>query len=202
MLLIQGKYRQTEQEVLLARLIEKAIRLSNAIDTEALCIVAGERCWHVRCDVHILSHDGGLVDASCIAVVVAIQHFRRPDVTVAGKHITVHTATERPPIPLSILHVPLCMTFSYFLDGMITLVDATLQEEMVRVGAMTITLNKFGEVCQIVKTGGQPVEAVAVIDAARKALVRAREITLLITAKLEEDERTRTAKDYFINGKV
>lgn len=35
--------RQGEEEVLMARLLEKALRRSNAVDREALCIVAGQK---------------------------------------------------------------------------------------------------------------------------------------------------------------
>lgn len=37
--------RQTDEEVLVSRLIEKAMRRSRALDTEGLCIVAGEKVW-------------------------------------------------------------------------------------------------------------------------------------------------------------
>lgn len=44
------QYRTTEEEVILTRLLEKAIRRSEAVDREALCVVAGEkvRCVWVR----------------------------------------------------------------------------------------------------------------------------------------------------------
>ena len=194
--------RQTEQEVLLARLIEKSIRRSNAIDTESLCIVAGQKCWHVRADVHFLNHDGGLVDASCVAVVAALQHFRRPDVSVHGEKVTVHTLVERVPVPLSILHVPICVTFSYFGDagGGITVFDATLQEEQLREGDMTITLNKFGEVCQIAKAGGLPIQAEALYRCMRKALVKVEEITAFIAKVLKEDQDERTRRDNLLES--
>lgn len=35
--------RASEDEVVLARLLEKALRRSNAVDREALCIVAGQK---------------------------------------------------------------------------------------------------------------------------------------------------------------
>ncbi|KAI5779705.1 ribosomal protein S5 domain 2-type protein [Geopyxis carbonaria] len=193
--------RQTEQEVLLARLIEKAIRRSNAIDTESLCIVAGQKCWAVRADVHFLNHDGGLVDASCIAVVAALQHFRRPDVSVDGERITIHTLAERVPVPLSILHIPICVTFSYYGDGgRIQLIDATLQEEQLRDGDMTITLNKFGEVCQISKAGGLPIDAVALHACMRTALGKVVEITAFIAKRLEEDQAARTRRDNLLES--
>lgn len=197
---LPNPHRQTEQEVLLARLIEKAIRRSNAIDTESLCIVAGQKCWQVRVDVHFLHHDGGLVDASCIAVVAALQHFRRPDVSVDGEKVIIHTLTERVPVPLSILHVPVCVTYSFYHGGEVSLVDATLQEEQLRDGDMTITLNKFGEVCQIQKAGGLPIGALALLQCARVALVKVQEITAFIQKRLEEDQEFRTKRDNLLES--
>jgi exosome complex RNA-binding protein Rrp42 (RNase PH superfamily) len=49
-------------------------------DTEALCVVAGERVWQLRVDVHILDHGGNLIDAAALAAIAALQHFRRPGV--------------------------------------------------------------------------------------------------------------------------
>eukprot|EP00953_Heterococcus_sp_UTEX-ZZ885_P026396 14256-Heterococcus_DN1.PRE.1 len=49
-----------------------------AADTEALCVVAGERVWQLRVDVHILDHGGNLIDAAALAAIAALQHFRRP----------------------------------------------------------------------------------------------------------------------------
>lgn len=34
--------------------------------------------WQLRCDVHILDHGGNLIDASTIATMAALRHFRRP----------------------------------------------------------------------------------------------------------------------------
>lgn len=110
-------HRQTDEEVLVSRLIEKAMRRSRALDTEGLCIVAGEKVWSVRVDIHFLDHDGNLVDAACIAAITALLHFRRPDVTVVGEEVTIHTLEQRNPVPLSIHHIPICTTFAFFDNG-------------------------------------------------------------------------------------
>lgn len=193
-------FRSTEQEVLLARLIEKAIRRSNAIDQESLCIVAGQKCWSVRADVHFLDHDGALVDASCIAVIAALAHFRRPDVSVEGEKVTIHTLTERVPVPLSILHHPICVTFSFFHGGETVLTDATLREEQLREGDMTITLNKHAEVCQISKAGGTAIEAVVLMKCANQALLVVRDVNELLIKKLEEDQRKRVRRDNLLEA--
>lgn len=152
--------------------------------------------------MHFLSHDGALVDASCIAVVAALQHFRRPDVSVEGEKVTIHTMTERVPVPLSILHVPICVTFSFYLDGEVCLVDTTLQEEQLRQGDMTITLNKFGELCQIAKAGGLAINALSLLRCAKIALVKVGEIAAIVQRRLEEDAAIRVRRDNLLESKA
>ncbi len=53
--------RPSDKSIELARVVERGIKESRAIDTEALCIVASQKVWSVRCDMHIIDHDGNLV---------------------------------------------------------------------------------------------------------------------------------------------
>ncbi|RFU29171.1 hypothetical protein B7463_g7173, partial [Scytalidium lignicola] len=156
-------FRPTETELLLSRLLEKSLRRSSAIDTESLCLLAGQKVWSVRADVHLLSHDGNLIDASCIAVIAALQHFRKPDTSIEGDNVTIYTLAEREPVPLSLLHFPLCVTFNFYADGEAVLLDATLLEEQLSIGSCSISMNRHGEVCNISKLGGVPVDAVEIL---------------------------------------
>lgn len=184
--------RPTETEVLLSRLLEKTVRRSGALDTESLCLVAGQKCWAVRVDVHVMSHDGNLIDASCFAVVAALRHFRKPDTSMEGGVLTVYTPAEREPVPLGWLHSPFCVTFSFFGDeGETTLVDATWLEEQVRVGSCTISLNRHGEICQIAKLGGTPVEAVVLLQCTQIALTKVKEFSTFLDRMLAEDAKRR-----------
>ncbi|KAK3333824.1 ribosomal protein S5 domain 2-type protein [Cercophora scortea] len=184
--------RPTETEVLLSRLLEKTVRRSGALDTESLCLVAGQKCWSVRVDVHVLSHDGNLIDASCFAVVAALRHFRKPDTSIEGGVLTVYTPAEREPVPLGWLHSPFCVTWSYFGDeGETALLDATRAEEQVRVGSCTISLNRHGEICQIAKLGGTPVDALMLLQCTSIALAKVKEISSLLDRKLDEDTKQR-----------
>ena len=183
--------RQTEQEVILSRILEKAIRRSNAVDTESLCIIAGAKCWSLRADVHVLDCDGGLVDASCASIMAALQHFRKPDVSVDGENVTMYSPAEREPVPLSLMHQPICVTFSFYQGGEISLLDATWREEQAREGEMIITMNRHGELCQVAKLGGIPVDALALLACMNVALARVKEITELISTKLREDSTKR-----------
>ncbi|KAI0481208.1 ribosomal protein S5 domain 2-like protein [Xylariaceae sp. FL0804] len=184
--------RPTESEVLLSRLLEKTVRRSNALDTESLCLIAGQKCWSIRADLHVLSHDGNLIDGSCIAVVAALRHFKKPDTSIEGEILTVYTPAEREPVPLSWLHSPFCVTFSFFGEtGEIVLLDANLLEEQLRVSSCTISLNKHGEICQISKLGGTPVEAVSLVQCASMAFAQVQEFSKLLDRKLAEDLKRR-----------
>lgn len=184
--------RPTETEVLLSRLLEKTVRRSNALDTESLCLVAGQKCWSVRADLHVLSHDGNLVDASCLAVVAALRHFRKPDTSMEGGALTVYTLAEREPVPLSWLHSPLCVTFSFFgEDASVMLLDPTLLEEQLRVSSCTISLNRDGEICQIAKLGGTPVEAFTLVQCSAVALNKVQEFSAYLDKTLAEDSKRR-----------
>jgi len=183
--------RPTETEVLLSRLLEKTLRRSSALDTESLCLIAGQKCWSIRADVHIVEHDGNLIDASCIAVIAALQHFRKPDTSTEGEAVTVYTLAEREPVPLSLLHFPLCVTFSFYAGGETILLDATQLEEQLREGSITISMNRHGEVCQIAKLGGVSVDAVALLNCTNVALAKVKELSTFIREKLEADAKSR-----------
>jgi exosome complex component RRP45 len=76
-------------QVQLSRLLDRSIRESDAIDTESLCIVSGEKVWLISCDVRVLDYSGGnVVDAALFAAMSAFKAFRKPEVSiisVAGK---------------------------------------------------------------------------------------------------------------------
>ncbi|RDW65449.1 hypothetical protein BP5796_10141 [Coleophoma crateriformis] len=192
--------RPTETELLLSRMLEKTIRRSSALDTESLCLIAGQKVWSIRADVHVLSSDGNLTDAACISIIAALQHFRKPDTSTSGEGVTVYTLAEREPVPLSLLHHPLCVTFSFYPppaegngegEGEITLLDTTHLEESLRAGSVTISMNRHGEVCQIAKLGGVAVDAVTLLHCTSVALVKVKEISAFVAKRLEQESRRK-----------
>ncbi|CDO93216.1 unnamed protein product [Kluyveromyces dobzhanskii CBS 2104] len=201
-----------EEEVLISRMIEKAVRRSGALDVEGLCIIAGSKCWSLRADVHFLDCDGGLIDASCIAVMTALLHFKKPDVTVLGEKVTVHPVDEREPVSLGVLHVPVCVTFSFFNpddteenikgehNGEISIIDASLKEELLRDGVLTVTLNKNREVVQVSKAGGLPMDALSLIDCCHKAYGIVEKITDQIQRAIKQDSIARNQYAHILSS--
>lgn len=90
---------------------------SNCIDLESLCILVEEQAWEVRVDIHVLNHEGNLIDAATLAALGALCHFKRPDVTLDGRQVIIHPLDERDPVPLTILHYPITLSFALFGQG-------------------------------------------------------------------------------------
>ncbi|KTW27927.1 uncharacterized protein T551_02894 [Pneumocystis jirovecii RU7] len=178
------------EEMTVSSIIDKAIRRSHMLDKESLCIIYGKQCWSIRADVHYLDHDGNLIDATSIAVVAALYHFKKPVVTVEGEKVIVHSIEERVPVPLILTHIPISITFSFFNENQISLMDTTLQEEKLREGSMVITLNKNKEICQISKVGGVILQTSHILKCLQLASKKALEITNYLNEKLKENEQS------------
>ncbi|KAG8070982.1 hypothetical protein GUJ93_ZPchr0006g40709 [Zizania palustris] len=172
--------RPGESAIELGRVIDRGLRESRAIDTESLCVVAGKHVWSVRVDLHILDNGGNLIDAANIAALAALSTFRRPECTVGGEdgqQVTVHDPEVRDPLPLTIHHLPIAVTFAYFGEGNIMVIDPTYKEEAVMGGRMTATINSNGDVCAIQKAGGEGVMSSVIMQCLRIASVKAADIT-------------------------
>lgn len=172
--------RQSELSVKLNRQLERCLRNSKCLDTESLCVVSGEKVWQIRVDVHLLNHDGNLMDAASIAAITALCHFRRPDVAIQGDEVTVYPSDERDPIPLSIYHMPISVSFAFFQQGTYLLVDPCEREERVMDGLLMIAMNKHREICSIQSSGGIMLLKEQVMRCSKIASVKVSEILSLI----------------------
>ena len=71
------------------------------------------------------------------------------------------------------------------------LLDATLAEEQVREGEVIVTMNRNGELCQIAKYGGVPVDALAIVNWTNVALIKVQAMSKIVQQRLEEDAKKR-----------
>ncbi|GAA5890244.1 hypothetical protein JCM6882_008766 [Rhodosporidiobolus microsporus] len=186
--------RQSEDEILMTRLLEKAIRRSNAVDREALCIVAGQKVWSIRVDVHFLDDEGNLLDCASIAAMTALRHFRKPDVTVVGEEVTIHSMDERVPVALAIHHSPMCLTYAFFGDDSLAVLDPTHLESLLATGTLTLTLNSQAEICVLSKQGGAPLPADEIMRAVQIGVERVKELDEVVARALEEEKRRRVVE--------
>ncbi|XP_076446479.1 exosome complex component RRP45-like [Babylonia areolata] len=183
--------RQTDETVVLNRLLERCLKDSRCVDLEALCIVSGEKVWTLRVDITVLNHEGNILDCCCMAAIAALKHFRRPDVSVSGEEVTIHTAEQRDLLPLSVHHMPLCVTFAFFHQGTSMLVDPTEREERVMEGRMMIGQNKHREICMLQVTGQMLLRQDQVKKCTKMSLMKVMEMTNLIQQALANDKAAR-----------
>lgn len=187
--------RPSDKSVELSRVVERGIRDSKAIDNEALCVLAGEKVWSIRCDVHILDYEGNVTDCANLAAVVALLHFRRPDVTVVGNKVTIHGTDDAQPVALPMHHIPISLTFALFdYQGKEKFVlDPNRTEEAVSKGSLVITMNEMGEICCVQKAG-LAVPYDMILQCSTVAFKECQRITTSIKEKLKDDhEKNRTA---------
>ncbi|KAM0751188.1 ribosomal protein S5 domain 2-like protein [Meredithblackwellia eburnea MCA 4105] len=183
--------RASDEEILLARLLEKSLRRSEAVDRESLCIVAGQKVWSIRLDIHFLSDEGNMLDCASIAAITALRHFRKPDVTVVGEEVTVHSVASHVPVPLAIHHSPFCQTFAFFStsDTSLTVLDPTHLESMLSNGTLTVTLNAQSEICVLSKVGGAPLSVEEVMRVVNVGAERVKALDGLVKEALEKEGR-------------
>ncbi|KJA13385.1 hypothetical protein HYPSUDRAFT_209590 [Hypholoma sublateritium FD-334 SS-4] len=180
--------RPSDEEVTITRMLDKVLKRSDALDKESLCILAGERVWHIRLTLHFLADAGNMLDCACLAGMVALKHFRRPDVEVIGDEVTVHRPTERAPVPLAIHHTPFCFTFAFFPDSTTPpVLDPNQLEQRLSAGLVSIALNAQKEICVLQKLGGVPLGTDDILQLVEIAVEKAKETNRLVEARLKED---------------
>ncbi|KAL5683674.1 hypothetical protein ACJX0J_010059, partial [Zea mays] len=130
--------------------------------------------------INCLQISKNLIDAANIAALAALSTFWRPECTVGGddgQQVTVHDPEVRDPLPLTIHHMPIAVTFAYFGEGNIVVLDPTYKEEAVMGGRMTAIVNSNGDVCAIQKAGGEGLMSSVTMQCLRIASVKATDIT-------------------------
>lgn len=145
------------------RTLEKAFKTSRAVDMESLCVITGQRVWNVRVDIHILEDDGNVIDAVMLSALAGLTDFRRPDVQVSAEHeVTVFSAFERHPVPLSLHHFPLSVSFGIYRDSnenSVCLVDPCNLESLSQDSFITLIMNRQGEIVHMNKPGGKAINS-------------------------------------------
>lgn len=68
----------SEDAVELARIVDRGIRESKAIELDKLLIVSGEKVWSTFVDIHIINDQGNLLDCSALASIIALSNTKIP----------------------------------------------------------------------------------------------------------------------------
>ena len=134
-----------ENSIELARIVDRGIRESHAIDTEKLCIEPGKKVFVVFVDVYVLNHDGNLIDAAALAAVAALMNTKMPNYEVKDDEVVIKQGYT----PLPMKSHPITVTLGKINNKLI--VDPWLEEEQVIDARLTMAFNDEGNICAIQK---------------------------------------------------
>ena len=137
-----------EESIELARVVDRGIRESKAIDTKKLMIKEKEKVWMVYVDIQIMNHDGNLIDAAGIAAIAALLTTEMPEYD--GEKVVPEKRTGK--LPLVCKPVP--VTFAK-INGKLV-IDPSFEEENAMGARLTVTTKDDGNICALQKGGTEP----------------------------------------------
>lgn len=138
-----------EESIEIARVVDRGIRESKAVDTKKLCLEKGEKVWAVMIDICTINADGNLLDASAFAAVAALRSTRFP--SYDGKSVDYEKPTDK---KLPIVRLPVSVTVIKLGDYLF--VDPTVEEEKVVDARLTVAVTENGKICAMQKGGDVP----------------------------------------------
>ncbi|MBW2970573.1 exosome complex protein Rrp42 [Candidatus Woesearchaeota archaeon] len=136
----------SEQAIELARVVDRGIRESNAVDLKKLCITKGEKCWLVSVDIVSVNDAGNLWDAAALSAVAALQDTKFPEVedgVINYKKLTNKT--------LKLSKVPISVTVTKI--GKHLVIDPSIEEEGAIDARITVATIDDGKLCALQKGG-------------------------------------------------
>jgi exosome complex component RRP42 len=159
-----------ENSIELARIVDRGIRESKAIDLEKLCIEPGKKVFVVFVDVYVLNHDGNLIDASALAAMAALLNTKMAKYEVEDGEVKIKPGYEQLPIKKH----PITVTCAKIGDKLV--VDPWLEEEQVMDARISIAFDDDDNICAIQKGGSGYFEPKQVFEAAKIAREKAEEM--------------------------
>ncbi|MEM2916394.1 MAG: exosome complex protein Rrp42 [Candidatus Woesearchaeota archaeon] len=154
-----------DQATELARVVDRGIRESKAIDLTKLCIKEKEKVWSVMIDICTINDAGNLLDAAALAAVAALTDAVFPEINEEG--IVDYGKKTNKKLPL--LQVPVEVTVIRI--GEHLLVDPLPEEEAVADARLTVAFNEKDMLCAMQKGGEAPLsvdEIMSMIDMAQE----------------------------------
>ncbi len=153
-----------EDAIELARVVDRGIRESGALDLKKLCITEGEKVWIVFIDVHVLDDGGNIMDASALGAIAALLNTTVP---AARYDLGADYIMPVRELPVAITAVEI---------GGEIMVDPSLEEESIAGSKLTVISTQNGNISGMQKSGMAPLSSDQVKYIARLAIEKAKEI--------------------------
>ena len=137
------------QAIELARVVDRGIRESKAVDFKKLCITPGEKIWMLVIDICPINDAGNLFDASSLAALAALKDAKFPG--FKGDKVDYKNKTdkklplEKEPISVTVIKI-----------GNKFIVDPDTEEEKVIDSRLTVASMADGTLCALQIGGDSP----------------------------------------------
>ncbi|TVU01002.1 hypothetical protein EJB05_53561 [Eragrostis curvula] len=137
-----------------------------AIDLSSLIVVDGKVCWDLYIDGLVISSDGNLLDALAAAIKVALS-----DTGIPKVNVSLSAASDDEPevdvsdeefLQFDTSSVPVIITLTKV--GRQYIVDATSEEESQMSSAVSVSVNRHGNICGLTKRGGAGLDPSVIFD--------------------------------------
>ncbi len=159
-----------ENSIELARVVDRGIRESKAIDNTKLVIEPGKKVFVVFVDVYVLNHDGNLIDTSALAAVSALLNTKMQNYEVKDGELVVKQGYT----PLPLRSHPITVTVGKINNKLI--VDPWLEEEQVMDSRLSMAINDDGNICAIQKGGSGYFTPQQILEASKIAQEKVAEL--------------------------
>jgi len=126
-----------EDAIELARVVDRGLRESGAIDFKSMCIEKGEKVWVLFVDVYIRNNAGNLIDAAALGAIVALNDAFFPVYDEKEGKVEFGTISKK---KLKLNFIPIACTFA-LVDGKL-LIDPSIDEEECTDARLTVTVSK------------------------------------------------------------
>ena len=137
------------QAIELARVVDRGIRESKALDFKKLCIEKGGKIWMVVIDICPINDAGNLFDVSSLAALAALKDTKYPEFD--GEKVDYKTKTDK---KLQLEKIPIAVTVIKIGDKFI--VDPDTEEEKAVDARLTVSSIEDGTLCAMQKGGDFP----------------------------------------------
>ncbi|MDY0387734.1 MAG: exosome complex protein Rrp42 [Methanolobus sp.] len=153
-----------ENAIEMARVADRGIRESGAIDLSKLCITEGEEVWMVFIDIHVLNNCGNIQDAASLGAIAALLTSTVP----GGRE------GRGEDMPMPIRDMPVAITLVDIGGEM--MLDPGLDEETACDTRITIISNQDGSISGMQKSGDGALTEEQLLKAVSLACQKASEL--------------------------
>ncbi len=137
-----------ENAIELARVVDRSLRDSRAIDLSKLVLIPGKQIWTAWVDIYILNYGGNVLDASTLASICALHDTKMPSVIQGDNGATIDKAnTVKFPLNYPIVTATIAKI------GKFLVVDPNLEEESIADAKISISYTPDFRIVGIQKSG-------------------------------------------------